>query len=78
MQRKNRSIQKLRTTIIVKDNQTENNLSEENILKIEAARITSEIISARLNNPGNFLTMSDVYEKWFERIYDTVLRQLKK
>lgn len=78
MQRKNRGIQRLGSTIIVEDRQIENNLSEETILKIEAARMATEMISARVSNPGNYLTMTDVHEKWFERIFNVVLTQLKK
>ncbi len=63
------------STIVVN---SENNISEETLIKVEAARIAGDMLGRRLTSAHTSLSTTDVIDKYFEQLYDVVLKQIKK
>ena len=74
MSLKNRTRRRLPTIVV----NSENNISEETLIKLEAARITGDMLGRRLTSTQTSLSTTDVIDTYFEKLYDVVLKQIKK
>ena len=73
---KNRRKSADKPVIILQDRLVENNIYEETAIKLEAARIASQLLSNRILM-NSTLSLDDI-EKRYPDLYDIVLKQLKK